>query len=313
VRKVLSLSAQVGQLVEDKTWQYWRTTLRGVKRTYRQIQKVAANKILNSEEKAEKFKSLYAELIDDAVTIVSKALAFKEKIALDQITDASTRQRVEKRVNELDYYLLATVHAAWLAERRVLGGETISNAEKLHSVFEPHTELINRGKSPFPIEFGHRVFLFEDQIGFILAHKILKDGLTDEQVVVEMLTALQTRMRNRIKVASFDKGFWSPENLASLKDVVETLCLPKKGKRDLEAKLRETAPAFRQARRWHPGVESAIHALVEGNGLAVCRDRGEKGYERYVALGILGRNLQTLGRILLDQARKGRKPLRRAA
>ena len=34
------------------------------------------------------------------------------------------------------------------------------------------------------------------------------------------------------------------------------------------------------------------------------RDRSEKGYERYVALGILGRNLQTLGKLLLarDQA-----------
>jgi len=47
--------------------------------------------------------------------------------------------------------------------------------------------------------------------------------------------------------------------------------------------------------------------------LAVCRDRGEEGYERYVALGILGRNLHTLGRILLDRAHDEQKSLRRAA
>jgi len=62
--------------------------------------------------------------------------------------------------------------------------------------------------------------------------------------------------------------------------------------------------AFRKARQRHSGVESAIGALQVGNGLKRCRDRSEPGYERYVALGILGRNLQTLGKLLLarDQA-----------
>lgn len=313
VRKILTLSAQVGELLDDKTWQYWRNTFRGVKKLYRKIQKIAAHKTRRKEDKQEKFKPLYEALFSKAVAIASKALAFKDKIALDQIADELNRGRVEKRVRELAYYIHATVYVAWLADRRVLSGETIPHAEKLHSVFEPHTELINRGKSPSPIEFGHRVFVVEDQSGFILDHKIMNEGQTDDHVVVERITALQTRMRNRIKTASFDKGFWSPENLAALNKIVKVLCLPKKGKRDFDASVREGAPAFRQARRWHPGVESAIHALVEGNGLAVCRDRGEEGYERYVALGILGRNLHTLGRILLDRAHDEQEPLRRAA
>ncbi|PIS38346.1 MAG: hypothetical protein COT35_01310 [Nitrospirae bacterium CG08_land_8_20_14_0_20_52_24] len=74
-------------------------------------------------------------------------------------------------------------------------------------------------------------------------------------------------------------------------------CLPKKGKVTGEALERESAPAFRKARRRHAGIESAIHALVAGNGLDRCRDKGEAGFRRYVALAILGRNLQTLGRI----------------
>jgi len=57
--------------------------------------------------------------------------------------------------------------------------------------------------------------------------------------------------------------------------------------------------AFRKARRRHSGIESAIGALQAGNGLKRCRDRGQRGHERYVALGILGRNLQTLGKLLL--------------
>ena len=49
----------------------------------------------------------------------------------------------------------------------------------------------------------------------------------------------------------------------------------------------------------HPGVEAAIGVLQAGNGLKRSRDRTKKGYERYVGLGILGRNLHVLGKILL--------------
>ena len=56
---------------------------------------------------------------------------------------------------------------------------------------------------------------------------------------------------------------------------------------------------FRRARQNHPGVESAINALQAGNGLKRCRDRTQWGYARYVALGVLGRNLHVLGKVLL--------------
>jgi hypothetical protein len=54
-------------------------------------------------------------------------------------------------------------------------------------------------------------------------------------------------------------------------------------------------------------VESAIHALQAGNGLSVCRDKGIEGYQRYLALGVLGRNLQRLGTIFLEKERKRRR------
>jgi transposase, IS5 family len=59
--------------------------------------------------------------------------------------------------------------------------------------------------------------------------------------------------------------------------------------------------AFRKARQHHPGVESAIGAMQSGNGLERCRDKTDRGFERYVGLGVLGRNLQTLGKLLLAQ------------
>jgi len=41
--------------------------------------------------------------------------------------------------------------------RRVLQGETVPTEEKVYSIFEPHTDLIKRGKTLKPVEFGHKV------------------------------------------------------------------------------------------------------------------------------------------------------------
>ena len=57
--------------------------------------------------------------------------------------------------------------------------------------------------------------------------------------------------------------------------------------------------AFRAARQRHPGVESAIGALQAGNGAKRSRDRTEIGFERYLCLAILGRNLHVLGKMLI--------------
>ena len=49
---------------------------------------------------------------------------------------------------ELLHYLQLTEHATGdTARRRVLQGETVTNAEKLFSMFEPHTELIKSGQT----------------------------------------------------------------------------------------------------------------------------------------------------------------------
>ncbi len=61
----------------------------------------------------------------------------------------------------------------------------------------------------------------------------------------------------------------------------------------------EASVEFRQARQRHPGIESAIHALQVGNGLARCRDHSSVGFSRYIGLGVLGRNIWVLGKLLL--------------
>jgi len=217
---------------------------------------------------------------------------------------SADRSRADKLLSQLTDYITMTDHIRDLADRRVLKQEVIDAADKIHSIFEPHTELINRGKKPYPIEFGRRVFVLEDRERFVVDAFVMERGQTDDKVVIPVVDNIKARFGDRIDSISFDKGFYSPENKVYLDKYIPHPCLPKKGNKKGEV---EMTREFKRSRRLHPGVESAINALESGKGLDVCRDKGEAGFERYVALAELGRNLQRLGEILLEQDRKKQK------
>ena len=113
------------------------------------------------------------------------------------------------------------------------------------------------------------------------------------------MKVLLDRSKQRIKRASFDRGFHSPTNQEELAKLIDHPCLPKPGANQAAEQEARATIQFRRARQKHAGIESAIGALQSGNGLAKCRDHSQVGYERYIGLGILGRNLLVLGKLLL--------------
>jgi len=204
-------------------------------------------------------------------------------------------------VQEIRTFIERTQHVRDTARRRVLHGEKVPNEDKLFSIFEPHTQLYKRGKAGEPEQFGRLFLMYEDAAGFVVHHYLLPRDKGDRDVIVEQTKALQEFLNGKMESLSLDRGFHSPDNQVQLLKIVKHPCLPKPGAKQA-AKQEETATVqFRQARQRHPGIESAIGALQSGNSLKRCRDRTEIGFERYLALAILGRNLHTLGRLLIAQ------------
>lgn len=121
----------------------------------------------------------------------------------------------------------------------------------------------------------------------------------DSGVAVEQTKIGQRRFQNRIKRLSFDRGFHSPKNQEQLADVIPRLCLLKPSVKQSAKQLATADEDFLAPQQNHPGVESAIGALQSGNGLERCRDYSEIGFERYLSLAILSRNMQTPGRLLI--------------
>ena len=199
------------------------------------------------------------------------------------------------RIAEIQKYIAHAERQMDQILRRVAEGETIAHHEKVFSLFEEHTEWINKGKAGVSQELGLKVCVVKDQFGFILHHRVMQKEM-DDQIAVPIIKETKERFPQLIS-CTFDKGFHSPDNQKDLAMILDKVILPRKGKLSAINKEIENSEEFKEARRKHSAIESSINAL-ENHGLDRCLDHGLHGFKRYVGLAVLARNIQILGHIL---------------
>jgi IS5 family transposase len=291
IRKVIELSVALATTMGLPGWRQSEHMLRKVKNLAREIGRVSRSKKPTAKDQMRK---LYSKLLKRAERILNRA-----EMTANQATSGLHDNVVDTAT--IRVFIERTRHVAGTAYRRVILGEVIPNEEKLFSIFEPHTQLYRRGKAATPNQFGRLVMIYEDAVGFVVHHYLFPRDATDAEVAVPQTRVVQSLLANRIEELSFDRGFYTPENEKELSTIVTHPCLPKRHEREYNEQQRTASVTFRRARQRHPGVESAIGALQNGNGMQRCRDRTEVGFERYLALAILGRNLHVLGKLLIHQ------------
>jgi hypothetical protein len=292
VRQVIATSAGWCEEAGRSDWRQHADNVRCLKKAYRRTQQVKRSRAQDEAKRAAREDDI-RQAHEAYLALAENVLA---RARVTRLTLIEVHQYPTARFTALDDYVAHAERQIDQVRRRVLEGERIPHAEKVFSIFEPHTEWITKGKAGVPVELGLRVLVSEDQYGFILSHRVMVRE-TDDQVAVPVVEDLAKRFPNLHSV-SLDKGFHSPANQQRLAEVVPLPVLPKKGKCNATEAAREADPEFRRLRRRHSAVESAINAL-EAHGLDRCPDHGLDGFKRYVALAVVGRNLHRLGAFLL--------------
>lgn len=290
IRKIIELCVRITPLLDLTGWRQADHLLKQIRKLSRNIERIASRKGPNYQQR---IRQQYVKLLGRSGKITRRARQ------LLHAAEASRELAGAAELEKLRVFLERTEQVRETARRRVLNGEAVQNSEKLFSIFEPHTQLYKRGKAGEPIQFGRLVLVYEDGNGFLTHSYILGRDEHDRDVVVPQTRIVQERLKGLIEEASFDRGFHTPENQQSLAEIISRPCLPKPGPKQAAQQERQASVSFRQARQRHPGVESAIGALQFGNGLERCRDHSEIGFQRYVALAMLGRNLHVLGKLLI--------------
>jgi len=309
IRKTIEECARLSRSCQLAGWRQYRNNIWQFKKQYRLIQKLRS-----STSKAQQIKRAREE---------ERGKQYLKYVLMAQAYHLRAQASVElfekRGVSPLK--LLHLRECLGFAKklmsqiiRRVCFNETIPHHEKIFSIFEPHTEWISKGKAGVPVELGLRVNLIEDQHQYILHHQVMRRQ-TDEKVAVEIVEETKKRFPE-LAVVSWDKGAHSPQNQRELKALLDLVVLPKKGKLSKADRQRENSREFKLLRRQHSAVESAINAL-EVHGLDRCPDHGIKGFERYVALAVLAKNIHRLGTVLREaqkeRQRRKRGPYKKAA
>jgi IS5 family transposase len=197
------------------------------------------------------------------------------------------------------------------ARRRVVYGEQVPTADKIYSIFEPHTDLIKRGKTNRPIEFGHKVFLAESAHGLITQYRVLDGNPSDENHVPSSLDNHRNMFGSAPETYATDRGFHNSSNEKVCRDAgVTSPSIPQRGgQKTPERAATEKTPAFKQAQRFRAGIEGTISVLLRGRGMRRCLGRGKERFELLIGAAVLTNNLMRIARLLINK----KKPRARAA
>ena len=207
-------------------------------------------------------------------------------------------QAIGAAAAELAHYLPLVDRIITQADQRVLQGLKVPHDQKLYSLFEEHTELILRGKARKPIEFGHKVMLAQTAEKFIHHYQVLPQRREDPDLLEPALEAHQKLFGHYPDVLAADKGFYKNMNqIDSLQVTIQTVAIPKKGRRNAQEDERETREAFVSGQRFRAGVEGSISVLKRAFKLGCCLFKGFTHYAASVGLAVLCHNLVLLTRL----------------
>jgi IS5 family transposase len=262
--------------------------IRSARRSARKIGEILRKR---TDEAKEAGKEQYQALLDMTEKTIQQAARTCEQLGQE------TGKVAERLKRTLENFIPLAEKVVDQTKRRILKDERVPAQEKVLSIFEPHTDIICRGKEDHPVEYGHKVWLNEVDGGIVTHYRILDGNPNDETQWEPSLTAHVERFGKPPEQASADRGLYSAPNEKFAKDLgVQHVVLPKRGYKSKQRRDHESQEWFVQGRKWHAGVEGRISVLKRAHGLGRCLNHGLPGFERWIGWSIIAGNLAVMGR-----------------
>ena len=181
--------------------------------------------------------------------------------------------------------------------RRVIDGEKVPAREKLFSIFECHTDIIEKGNRE--TVYGHKLFLTTGKSGLILDCVVERGNPADSTMFLPLMDRQKDIFKRPPRQAAADGGFASVDNLDKAKARgIKDVCFSKrKGLAILD--MVKSKWVYKQLRNFRAGIEAGISTLKRAFGLSRCTWTGWGGFRRYVGSAVASFNLLMLARLLI--------------
>ena len=179
-------------------------------------------------------------------------------------------------------------------EKRVLDGLTVPAAEKVVSIFEPHTDVIVKDRRD--TFYGHKVYLSGGGSNLITDCVIEQGNPADSQLVKKMLNRHNEIYGQYPLKVAFDGSFASKDNLETAKSMkIKDVCFSKKRGLQVEDMCRSQW-VYNRLKHFRAGIESAISWIKRCFGFARCTWKGLRSFKSYVWTSVVSANLLVIAR-----------------
>lgn len=275
---------------------------RRAKRLAQKIARKAAKKRGQKKgPRADALKTLYSQLISMVSDLLALVAEVRGKLLgrhpMGGPKDLSVAGTPTALALTMGHYHDLGQQVVSQASRRVLAGEQVPNDEKIFSIFEPHTELIIRGKAGKPIEFGHMVLLQQVAGCFVTDYGVFDRRPDESKLAGNVLSSHENLFRAPPDVLTADKGFYGGmDDIRRLEQRVRVVSICKKGRRTEEEKARESTHDFKAAQAFRAGIEGSISVLKRCFTLFRCCRKGWTHFVGFVGNAIFAHNLCVLTR-----------------
>lgn len=293
MKRITAVAGRAGTRLRDRT--------RAVGYQVRQIARSSRSRVAQGQER---LQVSYRKLLYHTARVVGQAKRFAEEVAsgrkrarvlLDQISLEADRAYLERMIP----LVRQVMHQA---RERIFKGNTHVPG-KLVSLFEPHTEVIRKGKAAKPTEFGKMVKIQEAEAQIVTHYEVYGERPSDCDLLLPAIALHEQLLGRKPYLVTADAAFFSQrnENAAQARGV-KRVAIPNRSTKSAQRKKLEKKRWFRNAQRWRTGCEGRISLLKRRHGLNRCRYKGMPGIQRWVGLGVLADNLINIGHALAAPA-----------
>jgi transposase, IS5 family len=177
---------------------------------------------------------------------------------------------------------------------RVIDLAPIPAAEKIVSIFEPHTDIIRKDRRD--TLYGHKVFLTTGASGVIVHCTIERGNPADASLAASLMEQVIAVLGKMPEQATFDGGFTSIANLAAIKALgIRDVAFSKSRGIAVKDMVKHTW-MYQQLRNFRAGIESTISFLKRCFGWDRCAWRSFESFQAYSWASVIACNLLVIAR-----------------
>lgn len=236
----------------------------------------------------DKKRQLYRELIAAAQATEGELQAVATGL-VEIVGTVAERWRAQ-----VDHYRPLIARIIEQCERRVLKGEAVPAGEKLVSLFEPHADIIVKGRRG--VQYGHKLNLATGKSGLILDVVIEEGNPADAERFLPMLDRQIARRGAPPRQTAADGGYASRDNLKQAKERgVQDVAFHKKCGLAV-ADMVKSPWVYRRLRNFRAGIEAGISCFKRAYGGARCTWRGLDHFKTYIWSAVVAHNLVLFAR-----------------